>query len=57
MPAQRKYPEELIERAVRMVAEKQRQTPAPDCDLGHRARIAPPQSRPDRRDVTVRRPG
>jgi len=27
MPAQRKYPEELIERAVRMVAEKRRQTP------------------------------
>lgn len=27
MPAQRKYPEELIERAVRMVAEKQRQIP------------------------------
>ncbi|MEU0184295.1 transposase [Streptomyces sp. NPDC006207] len=27
MPAQRKYPAELIERAVRMVAEKQRQSP------------------------------
>lgn len=27
MPAQRKYPAELIERAVRMVAEKERQTP------------------------------
>lgn len=27
MPAQRKYPPELIERAVRMVADKQRETP------------------------------
>lgn len=27
MPAQRKYPAELIERTVRMVADKQRQTP------------------------------
>lgn len=27
MSAQRKYPAELIERAVRMAAEKQRQTP------------------------------
>lgn len=27
MPAQRKYPEELIERAVRMIVEKRRQTP------------------------------
>ena len=27
MPAQRKYPPELIERAVRLVADKQRETP------------------------------
>jgi transposase len=27
MPAQRKYPPELIERAVRMVLDKQRETP------------------------------